>query len=235
MPSLIREVCQRKGFCEILDLGSGVPDCYGSGSYGSFKHTAAAREAGLQVRLTAVDVIFPPMSRFLPGESPHSPDYDFPGVAAALKDQGVECVGEDYDVFIRKSAEQALLSLYAGAPPAAGTRPVKWDIILQRAVYGSGMPEPTATASDWRVLLHDKGYILRDFPAYTGLLFFKGGRLGSESAKSESLKSKIYFAQQLCRQFVCFRAILSLDSRYVVIQATQHEDMLIEPVVLQSG
>jgi hypothetical protein len=28
VPSLIREVCRRKGSCEILDLGSGVPDYY---------------------------------------------------------------------------------------------------------------------------------------------------------------------------------------------------------------
>ncbi len=191
VPSLIREVCQRKGSCEILDLGSGVPDCYGRGSYGSFKYTAAAREAGLQVRLTAVDVIFPPMSRFLPGESPHSPDYDFPRVAAALKGQGVECVGEDCDVFIRKSAERMLLSVYAGAPPPAGTRPVKWDFILQREVYGSSMPAPSATALELRVFLHDEGYLLVDAPMRN---FLAVG--GSESAKSESLKFMIVFAEK---------------------------------------
>ena len=94
LPSLIREVCQRQGSCEILDLGSGVP--HTGGSYGSFRHTTAAREAGLKVSLTAVDVIWPPMSRFLHGESPHSPDYDFPGVAAALKGEGVESLNPIY-------------------------------------------------------------------------------------------------------------------------------------------
>ncbi len=146
VPSLIREVCERKGSCEILDLGSGVPQsvgCHGGGSYGSFIHTAAARQAGLQVSLTAVDVIWPPMSRFLRGESPHSPDYDFPGVAAALKGQGVQCVGEDYNVFIRNAAEQALLSAAECSTRPVGMQPLlvnKWDIILTNRIESADEP-----------------------------------------------------------------------------------------------
>jgi hypothetical protein len=236
-----------------------------------------------------VDVIFPLMSRFLAGESPHTPDYDFAGVAAALKGQGVKCVGEDYDVFIRKSAEQALLSAYAGAPgspraadslvkeenivsllelgisredaihalstessvdaaassamskilnedrvapPPAGTRPEKWDIILHREVYGAGMPAPTATALELRVLLHHEGYILVDalFPQVRSSF---GDDAASVAVKSETLKSKILFAEQWCRHYVCFRAIVSLDCRYAVLQATQQEGRFIETVVDQ--
>ena len=226
VPSLIHEVCQRKGSCEILDLGSGV-----RGSFGSFRHTAEAREAGLQVSLTAVDVIWPPMSRFLHGESPHSPDYDFPGVAAALKGQGVECVGEDYNGFIRNAAEQALLSAAECTPRPAGMQPLlikKWDIILSRDTSLSlsfSWAKPTATATELRLLMNPDGYILLDAPFHYGST--------NESMKSESLKSKILFAEKWCSHYACFRAIVSVDCRYIVLQATQYECGFIETVVLQ--
>ena len=227
VPSLIREVCERKGSCEILDLGSGVPEsvgCHGGGSYGSFTHTAAARQAGLQVSLTAVDLIWPPMSRFLRGESPHSPDYDFPGLAAALKGQGVQCVGEDYNVFIRNAAERALLSAAECSPRPAGMQPLlvnKWDIILTKETALSFAS--TETATDLRVLINPDGYIL----------LYHSHASDDESMKSLSLVSKIRFAERWCIYYACFRAIVSVDWRYVVLQATKHEDCVIETVVRQ--
>ena len=51
--------------------------------------------------------------------SPDTADYDFqvPGVACrgALREQGVECVGQDMDLFIRESAQQGR----------------KWDLVLR--------------------------------------------------------------------------------------------------------
>ena len=231
LPSLIREVCQRQGSCEILDLGSGVP--HTGGSYGSFRHTAAARADGLLVSLTAVDVIWPPMSRFLVGESYFTPDYDFPGVAAALNGQGVECVGEDFNAFIRKSVERVLLSVAEGTPRPEGAQPLpkKWDIILSRDTSLSLAfieATPNATATDLRVLMNADGYILLDAPGPT----VDYGSSFPSNVLSAALKSKIIFAEEWCRLLAC-RAIVSIHQRYVVLQATQQDGRFIETVVRQ--
>ena len=76
-----------------------------------------------------MDVIWPPMIRFLVGESPCSSNYDVPGVAVASKGQGVDCVGEDFNASIRNAAEQAVLSAAEGTSRPEGTQPLpkKWD------------------------------------------------------------------------------------------------------------
>jgi hypothetical protein len=210
--SLIREVCRRKGRCHILDLGSGAPGYFGSGSYGSFNHTAAARQDGLDVSLTAVDVIWPPTSLFFPGVSPYTADYDFPGVACALREQGVECVGQFMDLFVRESAQQGR----------------KWDLVLSRD--RDGLSPSYEVRLDFRVLLHPDAYFLWDHP-------YRHPPMDCSPDKWLSIRliNTIAFANAKCRAYTCFRAIVSVDRQYVVIQATEPDDEQLIHVVIQQS
>jgi hypothetical protein len=115
---LINNVVKRKGHCCLLDLGSGAPGFYGSGSHGSFKATAKARQAGKNVTLTAVDVIWPPLS--LKTED-YDAKFDFKSLAQELNNNGVECVGIDFNEYVKCT-------------------PKRFDIIVQREVYGVSVP-----------------------------------------------------------------------------------------------
>ncbi len=164
LTSLVDEILQKKTSCDILDLGSGSPsvtgciyaalqlpmDCeppgmysYGGGSYGSFRLLAHARDSGLKVSLTSVDVIFPPLSRPIQGESPaYFEGYPYSVISKWFQSTNVTCVGDNIEGFIKQSKIKA----------------EKFDIVASRTVYSGGL-----ALDDAHSLLNDQGVFIMDF------------------------------------------------------------------------
>jgi hypothetical protein len=164
LTSLVDAILKRKPSCNILDLGSGSPsvtgciyaalqlpmDCeppgmysYGGGSYGSFRVMAHARDSGLKVSLTSVDVIFPPLSRPIQGESPaYFEGYPYSVISQCLQSTNVTCVGDNIDGFIQQSR----------------IRSQKFDIVASRTVYSGGL-----ALVDAHSLLDGDGIFIMDF------------------------------------------------------------------------
>ena len=164
LTTLVDEVLKKKASCDILDLGSGSPsitgciyaalqlpiDCeppgmysYGGGSYGSFRAMAHARDSGLKVSLTSVDVIFPPLSRPIQGESPaYFEGYPYSVVSKWFQQTNVTCVGDNIEGYVKQSRITS----------------EKFDIVASRTVYSGGL-----ALDDAHSLLNDQGVFIMDF------------------------------------------------------------------------
>ena len=163
LTSMVEAVLKKKKSCDILDLGSGSPSItgciyaalqlpldveppgmysYGGGSYGSFRVMAHARDSGLKISLTSVDVVFPPLSRPIQGESPaYFEGYPYSVISKWFQSTNVTCVGDDIEGFIQSR-----------------TRSEKFDIVASRTVYSGGLE-----LDDAHSLLNDDGIFIMDF------------------------------------------------------------------------
>jgi hypothetical protein len=132
LQTLVNNVIQRQGTCRILDLGSGAPPKYG-GSYGSFRVTEASRAEGKDVTLTAVDVIFPPLSI-------HSIEwdrqFDFVSLINNLNGKGVDCIGSDIGTYVEEAATSFMESVEPGKHPSLYSSK-RFDIIVSREVFNN--------------------------------------------------------------------------------------------------
>ena len=157
---LIEKILLRQGKCRILDLGSGWVD-----AYGFFQITQKYRAAGQDVTLTAVDVIFPPLSA--PDDwtgKPHNNLAELARLHDLQMNHGITCVGQDIGAFVRDAARDYILGDYLEHCDLASGRqssPTRFDIIHKHYVFGQStvQQERPLSYSDLAVLLNPGGFL----------------------------------------------------------------------------
>ena len=192
LQTLVNNVVQRQGTCRILDLGSGAPPKYG-GSYGSFRVTEASRAEGKDVTLTAVDVIFPPLSI-------HSFEwerqFDFVSLTKDLSGKGVDCIGSDIGTYVEEAATAFMESVEPGKHPSLYNSK-RFDIIVSREVYEFSIPEGFQVVNNLTIsnatLLNPHGFYVFDHRVNDRRLHY---RLKESMEKAET-KAKIMGASKV--------------------------------------